>query len=314
MKKIVKLFQFYNLRAFYFLFKHLYFVFYQIINPKGSLLIDIYDYKMLIPMEYEGIGRALFVYGSRELDHKWMIDTELSAGNVVLDLGVNIGYYAIMEAKKIGDTGQIYGIEPDPRNIEFLKQNIKLNSINNIFHFEQGAISNKEEKAEFILSSKTNLSAFGLEKNEKNSHSITVQKHDFGNYLKNKKRIDLVRMDIEGHEIEVFESLINFNKDFENHLPRKIIFETHSNVYKKKKEYVKEILNQIFDIGYKIKYFSSPDEPRLALKKSGYYPFKIIKEFPFNRGIYKNVDHKDLINFLTTTGGVRTVLLELNNH
>ena len=120
-------------------------------------------------------------------------------------------------------------------------------------------------------------------------------------------------MDIEGHEIEVFDSLINFYKDFENHLPRKIIFETHSNVYKKK-EYVKEILNKIFDIGYKIKYFSSPDEPKLQLQKNGYKPFKIINEFPFRRGIYKNIDHKDLINFITTTGGVRTVLLELNNH
>ena len=29
-------------------------------------------------MQYDGIGRALYVYRSRELDHKWMIDEELS--------------------------------------------------------------------------------------------------------------------------------------------------------------------------------------------------------------------------------------------
>ena len=49
-----------------------------------------------------------------------------------------------------------------------------------------------------------------------------VQTYDLGEYLKNKRRIDLIRMDIEGHEIEVFESLINFSNNFKNHLPKKL--------------------------------------------------------------------------------------------
>ncbi len=266
---------------------------------------------MMIPLQYDGIGKALYVYRSRELDHKWILDNELLTGNIVLDLGANIGYYAIMEAKKVGSFGKIYGIEPDPRNIEFLKRNINLNKIDNIFEFEQGAISNKSGKSEFILSSKTNLSALSNGENENSFDSVNVQKYDFGEYLKNKKRIDLVRMDIEGHEIEVFDSLINFYKEFQNKLPRKIIFETHFNVYKKKKEQVIEVLNKVFDIGYNIKYLSSPDEPKIQLHKLGYKPFKVINEFPFRRGIYKNIKHQDFINFVTTTGGVRTVLLEL---
>ncbi len=311
MKKVLKLFKFFYLKAFVIIFRHLFFSLFKKINPKGFLLINIYDYKMMIPLQYDGIGKALYVYRSRELDHKWILDNELLTGNIVLDLGANIGYYAVMEAKKVGSFGKIYGIEPDPRNIEFLKKNINLNKIDNIFEFEQGAISNKNGKSEFILSSKTNLSALSNGENENSFDSVNVQKYDFGEYLKNKKRIDLVRMDIEGHEIEVFDSLINFNKEFQNKLPRKIIFETHFNAYKKKKEQVIEVLNKVFDIGYNIKYLSSPDEPKIQLHKLGYKPFKVINEFPFHRGIYKNIKHQDFINFVTTTGGVRTVLLEL---
>ena len=253
----------------------------------------------------------LCMYRSRELDHKWMIDNELLPGNVVLDLGANIGYYAIMEAKKIGSYGKIYAIEPDPRNVELFKNNIKLNNIVDIFDFEQCAISNENKNAEFVLSSKTNLSSFDLKKNKDNSNSINVKTYDLGTYLKDKKRVDLIRMDIEGHEIEVFESLINFSKDFQNYLPKKIIFETHFRVYEKKKEYVQKILREIFEIGYEIKYFSSPNEPKEALKKRGYYPFKIIKDFPFHRGIYQNIDQQHFINCITDTGGIRTVLLVL---
>ena len=76
-------------------------------------------------------------------------------------------------------------------------------------------------------------------------------------------------MDIEGHEIEVFDSLIKFSKEYKNHLPFKIIFEVHFPIYKK--EYVKEIFNQIFETGYKIKYLSSTNEPKKVFKEKGYF-------------------------------------------
>ena len=95
-------------------------------------------------MQYDGIGRD-YMFTDQE---NWIISgylkNELPSGNIVLDLGANIGYYAIMEVKKVGKSGKIYGIEPDPRNIEFLIKNINLNEIDEIFEFEQGAISNEK--------------------------------------------------------------------------------------------------------------------------------------------------------------------------
>ena len=122
MKKITKLFQFFGFSSLTLIFKYIFFTLYRYLNPKGSLIIGIYDYKLQIPMQYDGIGKALFIFKCRELDHKWIIDNELLYGNTVLDLGANIGYYAVMAAKKIGNEGKIYAIEPDPRNIELLKK------------------------------------------------------------------------------------------------------------------------------------------------------------------------------------------------
>ena len=70
-------------------------------------------------------------------------------GNTVLDLGANIGYYAIMEAK-VGSSGKIYAIEPDPRNIEILIKNLKLNKINDIFEFEHQPYLTKIKKQNLI--------------------------------------------------------------------------------------------------------------------------------------------------------------------
>ncbi len=309
MHKLFILFKFYHFKILIIIFRNVYFIIMQKFFKKESLVANVYDYKMHIPLKYDGIGKVLYCLGGRELDHKWMIDKIVKQGDTILDLGVNIGYYAIMEAKKMKGIGKIYAIEPDPRNIEFLKKNIILNNIENLIEFEQGAISNKNGEAEFILSNKTNLNAFALE--EKNSSAINVSLYDFGDYLKNKDRIDLVRMDIEGHEIEVFESLYNFWQKKPNMIPKKIIFETHLKVYKKSKK-MAEILEKLFFIGYSIQYLSSSSEDTTLLKEFGYQPFKVLKDYPFIRGIYKNIKKQDVIKLITDTGGVRTVVLSLN--
>lgn len=309
MKKVIILFRFYGLKAFIIIFREIYFKLIQKISAKESLITDVYNYKMHIPLIHDGIGRALYVIGSRELDHKWMIEQEVRPNNVILDLGVNIGYYALMEAMQMQGKGKIYAIEPDPRNIEFLKKNIALNKIENLIEFEIGAISNKNGEAKFTLSNKTNLNSFALD--EENSESITVPLFDFGDYLKNRDRIDLVRMDIEGHEIEVFQSLCDFYRKSPNMMPKKIIFETHLRVYKKSKHSMSEVLKNLFDVGYKVKYLSSADEKTTPLNGLGYKPFKVIEDYPFIRGLYKDIKNEDVINCTTNIGGVRTILLEL---
>ena len=145
MKKVLKLFKFFYLKAFVLIFHHLFFSLFKKINPKGFLLINIYDYKMMIPLQYDGIGRALYVYRSRELDHKWMTDNELLTGNIVLDLGVNIGYYAIMEAKKIGEFWSNLWNRTRSQKYRIFKQNINLNKIDNIFDLNKVPFLTKME-------------------------------------------------------------------------------------------------------------------------------------------------------------------------
>lgn len=307
-KTLLKIVQFYRFYSLVILYRYCIFVVYKKINLEATLLAKVNDYKMQIPLKYDGIGRRLYVYRERELDHRWMMKNEISPGNIILDLGANIGHYLIMESKLIGKTGKIYAIEPDPRNIEFLKKNIKLNTIDNIANIRQVAISNKKGIAKFNLSSKTNLSSLVYKENNKNF--INVELLDFGTYLKDIDRIDLVRMDIEGHELEVFDSLVKHFYKMPNHMPKKIIFETHLAVYKENVIFARKVLNQILEIGYKIKYLSSPNVSTTTLHKLGYSPIKTINDCPLVRGIYDNIETNHALDCMVSSGGIRTILLE----
>ena len=82
---------------------------------------------MKLDLQDKGIGRTLWLYGERELDHKWMLEQTLQPGSRVLDIGANIGYYAIMEQVLVGDSGEVVAVEPSPSNVRLLRENTAFN-------------------------------------------------------------------------------------------------------------------------------------------------------------------------------------------
>jgi FkbM family methyltransferase len=62
-----------------------------------------------------------------ELMRQWV-----QPGNVVLDVGANIGYYTLQFAELAGPTGHVFAFEPDPRNFTLLKRNVLQNQYANV--------------------------------------------------------------------------------------------------------------------------------------------------------------------------------------
>lgn len=278
-----------------------------------SLRIKVYDFAMHVPVKDDGIGRALFVLRGRESDHKWMMDMEVHKGDVILDIGANIGYYALMEAKRLQGSGKIHAIEPDPRNIRFFGKNISSFGLQDLIEVREGAISNFDGQLDFALSDSTNLSSFNIS-TAPASKIVKVTVYDFGAYVERIGEIDLVRMDVEGHEVEIFQSLVELLKRNKDLAPKKIIFETHQ--YGTKQDKMADILRVLFEHGYTVKYISSDDEllpEGSVFKRYGYSPFKILEEWRVSRGLYRNISSQDAIKLISDWRGTRTVCLEFSH-
>jgi FkbM family methyltransferase len=67
---------------------------------------------------------------------EWYVDAAfrrlLGPGDVFVDVGANIGYYAILASDLVGDDGHVYALEPAPDTYDRLLENLRINQTPNV--------------------------------------------------------------------------------------------------------------------------------------------------------------------------------------
>ena len=271
----------------------------------------VWNYKLYLDTSDKGLSRTLFLFGRREIDHYKMLQEILTPGMQILDIGANIGYYAIMESLAIGPSGKITAIEPMLPNIQMLKRNVALNNANNI-EVIHGAVSEATGTGKMFMSSHSNLHTFHrdgsafdyLDANPVDVPTMTLR--DAGE--RSGSRAELIRMDVEGHEVEILGQLVDLVK--ENLMSPRVIFETHLSRYKESNNFV-PVLQGLFDLGYKVRMAASSSKAGTARLRALGYPGGTPFYSDFGeRAIFRDLGNEHAIDLICNTGGLRTVLLE----
>lgn len=171
------------------------------------VLKDIQGSKMYLKISDKGLSSDLYLRGKREDKATDEFRKRLKPGMVVADIGANIGYYALMEAKAAGQNGKVYAIEPVADNVALLKRNIGANGYGNIEVFEM-AIGDKNCRKSIFLSKQSNLSTFCKNIDlDQSGETADVEVMTLDSFLEGKRLPDIVRMDVEGYEHEILQGM-----------------------------------------------------------------------------------------------------------
>ena len=134
----------------------------------------------------------------------------IKKGDTIIDIGSSIGWYVCKIAELIGKNGKIIAIEPDPLNFKYLKRNIILNNVTNVTLFNIGIWSSKRK---LFLASEKYASKIEIHVDSKKGHNFKLVEVDtIDNLSLNLEKIDLIKMDIEGAEIEAVKGAMNVLK------------------------------------------------------------------------------------------------------
>jgi FkbM family methyltransferase len=79
-----------------------------------------------------GAGNHGCWLGSYEVAMQRRFASEVVAGQVVYDVGANVGFYSLLAARCVGATGRVFAFEPLPENLEYLKRHVTLNALDQI--------------------------------------------------------------------------------------------------------------------------------------------------------------------------------------
>ncbi|MDD5146008.1 MAG: FkbM family methyltransferase [Candidatus Pacebacteria bacterium] len=138
---------------------------------------------------------------------------EVKKGDIVVDLGANIGFYTLFLADLVGPNGKVFAFEASPETFSILKKNIEANNCENVV-LEKKCIADKGGFEKFFiyndLGSHFSSLSGDLYKAEKKIVSVEVTTISLDEYFKNNpSRIDLIKMDIEGAENLALEGMKN---------------------------------------------------------------------------------------------------------
>jgi FkbM family methyltransferase len=144
-----------------------------------------------------------FVLNEIYLDRAYDVpETDLSSSKAILDVGANVGIFTLY-CSSVAPGARIYCLEPSSKNFELLKENIALNSAKATpYHVAlapetgNGFLSLAGESTEYALGSEGPLTE-------------TVECVDLDRALEmtGVESFDLVKIDIEGVEREVFQKV-----------------------------------------------------------------------------------------------------------
>ena len=215
-------------------------------------IVQVNGYKLSIIPNDTGISSELLMFKTHEPITTKLISKKLTSGMICLDIGSNIGYYALLEHKLVGKEGKVIAIEPSPLNFQYLQKNIKLQDTNNILCYNFAA-GNKNGETKFLIYAESNgcMTIPDGEEAKFPGKVIKVPVKQIDTFLDEIKleKVDFVRMDVEGYENYIFEGMQNTLK---THKPI-IQIEVHINLMGK--ENSKKFLKMLQLNNYEVTYY-----------------------------------------------------------
>ncbi|MBU0614426.1 FkbM family methyltransferase, partial [Patescibacteria group bacterium] len=137
-------------------------------------------------------------FGAYEQFESVLFLEKIHPGDVVFDIGANVGYYTALAAKACGSSGRVFAIEPDPENFSFLVKTVDLNGAKNVRKLQYGLADMEGEGSLFLCS--TNRGDHRIYDADGGRDCISVPLTTMDSIIDREKlsHVDVMKIDIQG--------------------------------------------------------------------------------------------------------------------
>ncbi|RIK10586.1 MAG: hypothetical protein DCC49_02725 [Acidobacteria bacterium] len=135
-----------------------------------------------------------------------VFEQAVKPGAVVLDVGAQFGYFSLLAGKLAGPRGHVIAVEPVEDNLELLSWNVKFNSLEDRIAIDGRGLSDRRETLSMFIYQESDSHALYRSPDAKVRDEVQVDLIP-GDELTGGKPVDVIKIDVEGHEQRVLSGL-----------------------------------------------------------------------------------------------------------
>lgn len=172
-----------------------------------TILMDLTSGPAIFLDLRDPVCMAIYLTGGWE---PWLESAFLSLvqpGMTVLDIGSHCGFFTLLAAKQAGPTGKVHAFEPNPFHHRNLLKSASLNGFTNV-QLHRVMLSSVDGEETIETRGEGGTSIFHLNMLDINpvTHT-TVRKAVLTDLLGDSKKVDVIKIDIDGGEPYIMDSL-----------------------------------------------------------------------------------------------------------
>ena len=134
-----------------------------------------------------------------------IIEQLLSVGDCFLDVGANVGIYSLLAGRKVGRSGKVVAVEPMPSTFNALRTTLAVNGMMDIVDVHECALGAHTDTLTLYSGETSGHSSLLEPTGDIKRSDVVVIKS--GDDLLSGARPKIIKIDVEGWEIEVLEGL-----------------------------------------------------------------------------------------------------------
>jgi FkbM family methyltransferase len=182
---------------------------------RDTLPLDGADFEVSLD---DLIGRTIYLNGTWERENTSLIHATVKPGDIVFDVGANTGYFTLLFSRLAGASGRVFAFEPVPSTRDVLLRNLAAAPWSANVQVLPLALSQSAGTVLINVAGPSNTGA---------SHVIAAEANDYGRTAagavetltitcatgdeiwlrEGKPPVDLVKIDIEGHELHALKGM-----------------------------------------------------------------------------------------------------------